>query len=61
MSLIYMVWVHTWVDMGSHSRSFMDLESQTVSARVTKNFVTLFSKTMNIIKLFFIHFQRAKK
>ena len=33
--------------MGSHVRAVMGLESQAVSARLTKHFVTIFSKTCN--------------
>ena len=35
------IWVHTRVDMGSHERAVMGLESRAVSARV-KHFVTIF-------------------
>ena len=37
--------------MGSHERTVMALESRTVSARVTKYLVTIFSKTCNIISI----------
>ena len=33
--------------MGSYERAVMGLESQAVSAQVTKHFVTVFSKTCN--------------
>ena len=33
--------------MGSHERAVLGLESQAVSAQVTKNFVAIFSKICN--------------
>ena len=36
-----------WANMGSRERSVMGLESQAVSAQVTKHFVTILSKTSN--------------
>ena len=39
--------------MGACEQAVMDFESQSVSARVTKNVVTVFSKTCN--KYFIIH------
>ena len=33
--------------MGSHERAIMGLESGAVSARETKHFVTIYSKTCN--------------
>ena len=32
------IWVHLRVDMGSHESAVMGLESQAVSARVTKHY-----------------------
>ena len=42
-----LIWVHVWADMGSHERAVMALESRAVSVRVTKHFVTIYSKTCN--------------
>ena len=42
-----LIWVHVKADMGSREGTVMGLESQAVSARVTKHFVTIFSKTCN--------------
>ena len=42
-----LIWVHARADIGSRERAIMGLESQAVSARVTKHFVTIFSKTWN--------------
>ena len=36
--------MHARVDMGSRERADMNLESQAISARVTKQLVTIFSK-----------------
>ena len=33
--------------MGSHEQAVMGFDSRAVSARVTKHFVTIFSKTCN--------------
>ena len=41
-----LILVHKRADMGSHERAVMDFESQAVSARVTKYFVTIFSKNI---------------
>ena len=40
-----------WAVMGSRARTIMGLESHSVSGRVTKHFVTIFSKTYNNILL----------
>ena len=45
------VWVHMRANVGSHERTVMALESQAISAQVTKYFVTIFSKTCNIIRV----------
>ena len=45
-----LIWVHVPADMGSLCEGcygFGTLESLAVSARVTKHFVTIFSKTCN--------------
>ena len=42
-----LIWVHTRTDMGPGEQAVMGLESQAVSARATKHFVTVFSKTCN--------------
>ena len=36
--------MHARADMGSRERADMDLESRAISARVTKQIVTIFSK-----------------
>ena len=36
--------MHARADMGSRKRADMDLESRAISARVTKQIVTIFSK-----------------
>ena len=41
-----LIWVHVRADMGSCGQAVIGLESA-VSARVTKDFVTIFSKTCN--------------
>ena len=38
---------HTRANMGSHEWVVMGLKSRAASARVTKHFVTIFSKTCN--------------
>ena len=38
---------HARAEMGSRERAVMGLGSRAVSARVTKHFVTIFSKTCN--------------
>ena len=40
--------------MGSHEQAVKCLESHAVSAQVTKHFVTIYSKTCNNKKLFFL-------
>ena len=40
-----LIWVHVRADMGSRGRAVIGLESRAVSARVTKHFDTIFSKT----------------
>ena len=42
-----LTWAHIRADIGSCERANMGLESRAVSARVTKHFVTFFSKTCN--------------
>ena len=39
------IWVHERSDMDVHEQSAMDLDSQAVSDRVTKQIITIFSKT----------------
>ena len=42
--------MHARADMGSRERADMDLESRAISARVTKQIVTIFSKACDNIK-----------
>ena len=42
--------MHTWVVMDSCEQAVMGLQSQEVSANVTKLFVPIFSKTCNNLK-----------
>ena len=42
-----LIWVHVRADMGSCERSDIGMESQSVSAPVTKHFVTILNKTCN--------------
>ena len=39
--------MHARADMGPHKRAVIGLESRAISARATKHFVTIFSKTCN--------------
>ena len=41
--------MHARADMGSRKRADMDLESRAISARVTKQIVTIFSKACDNI------------
>ena len=41
------IWVHARVDIGLGEQAVMGLKSHAVSARVTKHFLTIFSKTCN--------------
>ena len=43
--------MHARADMGSCKRADMDLESRAISARVTKQIVTIFSKVCDKIPL----------
>ena len=41
------IWLHMRAVIGSCGRTVMGLASQAVSARITKHFVTIFSKACN--------------
>ena len=43
--------MHARADMGSRERADMDLESRAISARVTKQIVTIFSKACDNKKM----------
>ena len=55
------MWVHERSDIDVHEHSAMDLDSRAVSERVTKQIVTIFSKTCKKSNWFMIFFYKKFK
>ena len=47
--MLGLIWVHVRANMGSPERAIIGLESQAVSVRVTKHFVTILVKHVIIV------------
>ena len=48
-----LIWVNVRTDMGSHEQTVIGLESQAISAEVTKHFITIFRKCNNVLYPYF--------